>query len=128
MPIFFGIPFEKNISKMQKLKMDYIRKTKRIAEIEYLTFDAIRIIMHIIGKVLNSQSDYTTVIFADKKYTAKEKIELFPDWFQKSLPKKNNGLSTDFALPIIKEFLKQERDIQKVMKQLKQIKLNCMKP
>ena len=64
--VFFGIPYQYQLNMLEKVKLEYLQKSKRIDRMDYATFDAMRIMSSFIGRVMQSQSDYSVAILADK--------------------------------------------------------------
>ncbi len=64
--VFFGIPYQYQLSVLSKAKLEYIQKVKKIDKTDYAMFDAMRIPSGLIARTLHSRQDCAVTIFADK--------------------------------------------------------------
>ena len=120
--MFFGIPVQCHLSFLEKTRMEYIQKVKRIGKGELISFDTMRIIGSLIGRIFNSKYDYMGVVFADMKFTQHEKIKMLPEWLRNALQVGGRiGITEDSALQYIKAMLQSDNVVQSVKNGFKNI-------
>ena len=102
-----GIPFQCTISKVLRARLDYLSEHYQINEGAFITFDAMRQCSQCMGRVMRSKKDYGLMIFADKRFIMKEKVEKLPKWIRERLSAQNIGISSDIALDNARFFFKE---------------------
>ena len=107
--VFFGIPTKYYLNFLDKARFEYYQKAKGIAKTEYTSFETMRVIGSILGRLLASKSDYLATILADKKYAVHDRIEMLPKWVQACLQATILGprisITEDTALHLAKGLL-----------------------
>ena len=63
--VIIGTPYQYTKSRKLEVKLEYINNILGIRELEYLTFDAMRIAAQCAGRVLRGKNDYGVMVFAD---------------------------------------------------------------
>jgi len=104
--VLFGIPFQYTKSYILLARLEYLRRTFKIREDEFLAFDALRQASQCVGRVIRSKVDYGIMIFADKRYSNQSKRSKLPPWITQFLEEANANLSTEEAVNVCKSFLK----------------------
>ncbi|KAH7648064.1 DNA repair -related [Cryptosporidium bovis] len=105
--VMVGIPYQYTLSKILQSRLSFLKENYNIQENEFLTFDAMRQASQCVGRVIRSKADYGLMIFADLRYNKKDKKEKIPPWILKHLKPEYSTLSTDMAISISSNFLKQ---------------------
>jgi DNA excision repair protein ERCC-2 len=103
--VLMGIPFQYTLSKVLRVRLEYLRETFQIPEADYLTFDAIRQAAQCVGRVIRSKKDYGLMIFADQRYGRYDKRSKLPQWIQKNINEDHYNLSTDMCIDLSRQFL-----------------------
>eukprot|EP00357_Protocruzia_adherens_P034682 CAMPEP_0115029158 /NCGR_PEP_ID=MMETSP0216-20121206/36811_1 /TAXON_ID=223996 /ORGANISM="Protocruzia adherens, Strain Boccale" /LENGTH=144 /DNA_ID=CAMNT_0002405643 /DNA_START=1 /DNA_END=433 /DNA_ORIENTATION=- len=80
--LMYGIPFQYTLSKILRVRLDYLRENYGINEADFLNFDAMRQCAQCVGRIIRSKQDYGVMIFADKRYTRNDKKEKLPKWIK----------------------------------------------
>mmetsp|Transcript_27360 Transcript_27360/g.33406 ORF Transcript_27360/g.33406 Transcript_27360/m.33406 type:complete len:795 (-) Transcript_27360:280-2664(-) len=104
--VLYGIPFQYTKSHILLARLEYLRRTFKIREDEFLAFDALRQASQCVGRVIRSKVDYGIMIFADKRYNNQSKRSKLPPWITQFLEESNANLSTEEAVNVCKSFLK----------------------
>lgn len=105
--LMFGLPFVYTQSRILKARLDYLRDQFQIRESDFLTFDAMRHAAQCVGRCLRGKTDYGIMIFADKRFSRKDKRSKLPRWIQEHLTDDNCNLSTEEAMQISRRWLRQ---------------------
>jgi DNA excision repair protein ERCC-2 len=105
--LMFGIPYQNTLSRNLKARMQYLNDNFQIRENEFLTFDAMRQCSQCVGRVLRSKFDYGMMIFADERFSRKDKKEKFPEWIKSQLRDGTSSLSVDIAVQTATLFFKE---------------------
>ncbi|KAF7457844.1 DNA repair helicase [Cryptosporidium felis] len=105
--VMVGIPYQYTLSKILQSRLSFLKENYGIQENEFLTFDAMRQASQCVGRVIRSKADYGLMIFADLRYNKKDKKEKIPPWILKHLRPEFSALSTEMAVTISSNFLKQ---------------------
>jgi len=105
--ILFGIPFQYTKSHILLARLEYLRVRFQIREEEFLAFDALRQAAQCVGRVIRSKADYGLMIFADKRYNNASKRSKLPPWVTQFLKETNLNLSTEEAVTVCREFLRE---------------------
>ena len=105
--IVFGIPFVYTENRILKERLKYLRTHYDIREGDFITFDAMRTAAQCVGRVIRGKSDYGIMIFADKRYNRLDKRDKLPQWIKQFMDGDKINLSTDMAVNIATNFLKQ---------------------
>eukprot|EP01117_Protostelium_nocturnum_P000994 TRINITY_DN11314_c0_g1_i1.p1 TRINITY_DN11314_c0_g1~~TRINITY_DN11314_c0_g1_i1.p1 ORF type:complete len:754 (-),score=196.47 TRINITY_DN11314_c0_g1_i1:105-2366(-) len=105
--ILFGIPYVNTQSKILRARLEFLRDNYQIKESEFLTFDAMRTAAQCVGRVIRGKTDYGLMIFADKRYGRADKIKKLPNWIAEALDARNVNHSTESAVGVAKQFLKE---------------------
>ncbi|GAA96772.1 uncharacterized protein L969DRAFT_97120 [Mixia osmundae IAM 14324] len=117
--IMFGIPYQYTESRILKARLEFLRDEHRIRENDYLTFDAMRHAAQCVGRVLRGKTDYGLMVFADRRFAKADKRAKLPKWINHYITDTASNLSTDMALVMSKNFLRQmaqpfEQDTQHI--------------
>ncbi|KAJ1968172.1 TFIIH/NER complex ATP-dependent 5'-3' DNA helicase subunit [Dispira parvispora] len=104
--LMFGIPYQYTESRILKARLEYLRENHQIRENDFLTFDAMRHAAQCVGRVLRGKNDYGLMVFADKRYSRKDKREKLPRWIVQYMNDATLNLSTDMAISIARKFLR----------------------
>jgi len=104
--VLFGIPFQYTKSHILLARLEYLRTKFQIKEEDFLSFDALRQSAQCVGRVIRSKADYGIMIFADQRYNHANKISKLPQWITQFLTGGNKNLSTEEAVTVCKEFLR----------------------
>jgi DNA excision repair protein ERCC-2 len=104
--IMFGIPFQYILSRPLRARLNYLREKHHMSEKDFLSFDALRQTAQCVGRVIRSKMDYGLMVFADQRFQLADKRAKLPGWINQYLDKGHCNLSTDRALSVAKEFLK----------------------
>lgn len=105
--VMFGVPFQYTLSHVLRARLEYLRATFQIREADFLNFDALRQAAQCVGRVIRSKTDYGLVILADSRYNRHDKRSKLPPWITQFLSESHLNLSTDMAMAITKNFLKE---------------------
>jgi len=106
--IVFGIPYQYTLSHVLRSRLDYMWSKYGIKDNDFLTFDALRQAAQCVGRVIRSKTDYGLVVLADSRYNRYDKRSKFPLWINQFLREDSClNLSTDVAVELMKDFLKQ---------------------
>uniref|UniRef100_A0A7S2WST0 DNA 5'-3' helicase n=1 Tax=Mucochytrium quahogii TaxID=96639 RepID=A0A7S2WST0_9STRA len=105
--LLFGIPFQYTKSHILLARLEYLRVKFQIREEEFLAFDALRQAAQCVGRVIRSKADYGLMIFADKRYNNASKRNKLPPWVTQFLKDSNLNLSTEEAVTVCREFLRE---------------------
>ncbi|CAM9626346.1 unnamed protein product, partial [Chrysoparadoxa australica] len=105
--VLFGVPFQYTLSHMLRARLEYLRSTFQIREGDFLTFDALRQAAQCVGRVIRSKTDYGLMIFADSRYNRHDKRSKLPPWILQFLDESKLNMSTDTAMGIVKQFLRE---------------------
>jgi len=105
--VLFGIPFQYTKSHILLARLEYLRSRFQIREEEFLTFDALRQASQCVGRVIRSKTDYGIMVFADKRYNKESKRSKLPPWITQFLAPSNLNLSTEEAVTVCREFLRE---------------------
>ena len=93
--VLFGIPFQYTLSRWLKCRLEFLKENFGMDEGDFLTFDAMRQCAQCLGRVIRTKEDYGLMIFADKRYSRKDKREKLPGWIANHIETKNVGISTE---------------------------------
>ena len=105
--MLIGIPYVYTESRVLRARLEYMRQNFGIRENEFLTFDAIRNSSQCIGRGIRGKSDYSVIVLADSRYARMDKLKKLPGWIQQHLTGGTTDLSTDEALAVAKQFLRE---------------------
>jgi len=105
--ILFGIPYIYTESRILKARLEFLKKKYRIEEGEFLTFDAMRTAAQCVGRVIRGKTDYGIMIFADNRYNRIDKRSKLPQWIGQFLSAGHLNLSTDVAVSMSSDFLRE---------------------
>lgn len=105
--VMFGIPFQYTRSRVLLARLEYLREKFNLQDGEFLSFDALRQTSQCVGRVIRSKTDYGLMIFADMRYSRADKRNKLPQWITQFMTPDTLNLSTDRALTIARDFLKQ---------------------
>ncbi|KAK3282581.1 hypothetical protein CYMTET_9690 [Cymbomonas tetramitiformis] len=105
--VMFGVPYQYTLSRILRARLEYLRETFQISENDFLAFDAVRQAAQCVGRVIRSKADYGMMIFADKRYNRNDKRNKLPGWINSNLKEAHLNLSTDMALHITREFMRE---------------------
>ena len=105
--MLIGIPYVYTESRVLRARLEYMRQNFGIRENEFLTFDAIRNSSQCIGRGIRGKSDYSVIVLADSRYARMDKLKKLPGWLQQHLTGGTTDLSTDEALAVAKQFLRE---------------------
>lgn len=105
--ILFGIPYQYTLSHTLRARLSFLREKHSIPDNDFLTFDALRQSAQCVGRVIRSKTDYGIVLLADGRYGRADKRTRFPPWIQQFLRDSGVNVSTETALDLIKNFLRQ---------------------
>ncbi|EGC30807.1 hypothetical protein DICPUDRAFT_50564 [Dictyostelium purpureum] len=105
--ILYGIPYINTESKVLRARLEFLRDRYQIRENEFLTFDAMRTASQCVGRVIRGKSDYGIMIFADKRYNRLDKRNKLPQWILQFCQNQHLNLSTDMAISLSKQFLRE---------------------
>lgn len=105
--VCIGLPFQYTRSAALQQRLLYLKQHHQVSQSEYLTFDAIRQAAQCSGRVIRSKSDYAVMVFADSRYNFPAKQSKLPDWIKKEITTDYTSLSTDVAVQIVKQFVRE---------------------
>jgi len=105
--ILYGIPFVYTESRTLKARLEFMRDRYQVKEKDFLTFDAMRTAAQCVGRVIRGKNDYGIMVFADKRYNRLDKRTKLPQWVQSFLTPVHLNLSTEVAVNMAKQFLKE---------------------
>eukprot|EP01132_Coremiostelium_polycephalum_P004981 gene4981-6202_t len=105
--ILYGIPYINTESRVLRARLEFLRDRYQIKENEFLTFDAMRTASQCVGRVIRGKNDYGIMIFADKRYNRLDKRSKLPQWIQQFCHPQHLNLSTDMAISLSRQFLKE---------------------
>lgn len=105
--VMFGIPYQNTESRQLRERLEFLRDAFRIAEVDFLTFDAMRHAAQCLGRVLRGKNDYGLMIFADRRYARHDKRAKLPRWIDAAIADANASLSTDSAAHVAKHFFRE---------------------
>jgi DNA excision repair protein ERCC-2 len=77
--------------------MNYLTQTIGLRDNDFLNFDAMRQVSQCAGRVFRSKKDYGLMVFADQRFSRKDKQDKFPLWIRNNLSADNNQLSVDIV-------------------------------
>ncbi|MFH4975571.1 hypothetical protein AB6A40_002280 [Gnathostoma spinigerum] len=103
--IMLGIPYVYTESRILRARLEYLRDQYGIKENDFLTFDAMRHAAQCMGRALRGKSDYGLMIFADKRFSRKDKMGKLPRWIQEYLTPGTINLSIEEAGMIARRWL-----------------------
>lgn len=104
--ILIGIPYLYTKSTVLRARLEFLRENFQIRENEFLTFDAMRTAAQCVGRVIRGKSDYGIMVFADSRYGRHDKRSKIPSWITSQLKESYVNLSSETAVQISKDFLK----------------------
>ncbi|KAJ5066044.1 general transcription and DNA repair factor iih helicase subunit xpd [Anaeramoeba ignava] len=120
--ILFGVPYADTQSVHVKDKLEYLGDFYQIKEVDYLNFDAMRNVSHFLSNIVSRKNDYGFVIFADKRFNRKDKLDLLPVWFSPFLSENFLNLSTDhckqYSLQFFREMSVQITQVEQIGKSI----------
>jgi hypothetical protein len=64
--VFYGIPYQYHLNMLQKLQISFFCRSRGLTEVDYLTFDALRILAQLVSKSLSTPHDYLLAYYVDK--------------------------------------------------------------
>lgn len=102
--IMIGMPDPSKMTNMNKSKADFLESQYHISKDEYLRFDVIRLASRCLSKILSSKSDYSLVLFADKRYQDESFMVNIPNWLRQNISKNQVDRSVDDAIEQAKAF------------------------
>ncbi|KAJ8601876.1 hypothetical protein CTAYLR_002699 [Chrysophaeum taylorii] len=102
-----GVPYQYTQSHVLRTRLDYLLTRFQIREADFLTFDAMRQTAQCIGRVIRSKTDYGIVILADARFARNDKRSKLPGWVLQFMQPSHLNLSTDAALGVLRNFLRQ---------------------
>jgi len=105
--ILYGIPYINTESRVLRARLEFLRDKFQIKENEFLTFDAMRTASQCVGRVIRGKQDYGIMIFADKRYNRLDKRSKLPQWILQFCQQQHLNLSTDMAIQLSKQFLRE---------------------
>ncbi|KYQ93313.1 transcription factor IIH component [Tieghemostelium lacteum] len=105
--ILYGIPYINTESRVLRARLEYLRDNMQIRENEFLTFDAMRTASQCVGRVIRGKTDYGIMIFADKRYNRLDKRNKLPQWILQFVQPQHLNLSTDMAINLSRNFLRE---------------------
>ena len=80
--VVFGVPYQNTLSRHLYARCSFMKENFGIKENDFLTFDALRQTSQCVGRVLRSKYDYGLMVFADQRYSRRDKKEKLPQWIQ----------------------------------------------
>lgn len=104
--VIVGIPFQYTLSRTLRCRLEFLKTKHDMEDSDFLTFDAMRQCAQCLGRVIRNKEDYGLMVFADKRYGRKDKINKLPQWIQDQIEKKNTAISIDIAVEMSKHFFK----------------------
>jgi DNA excision repair protein ERCC-2 len=105
--VIFGIPYVYTESRILKARLEFLNETYQIREGDFLTFDAMRTAAQCVGRVIRGKSDYGIMILADHRYNRVDKRDKLPPWILQYLTQGQLNLSTDAAVTMSSNFLRE---------------------
>jgi DNA excision repair protein ERCC-2 len=105
--VIFGIPYVYTESRKLKARLEFLNETYQIREGDFLTFDAMRTAAQCVGRVIRGKSDYGIMILADHRYNRIDKRDKLPPWILQYLTQGQLNLSTDAAVTMSSNFLRE---------------------
>lgn len=105
--VLIGVPFQYTRSRVLLARLTFLREKHQIADADFLNFDALRQASQCIGRIVRSKSDYGLIVFADQRYSRADKRSKLPRWVQQFMVNENMNLSTDAAIEVARNFLRQ---------------------
>uniref|UniRef100_A0A6B2LA38 DNA 5'-3' helicase n=1 Tax=Arcella intermedia TaxID=1963864 RepID=A0A6B2LA38_9EUKA len=105
--LLFGIPYVYTESRVLKARLEFLKKKYRIEEGEFLTFDAMRTAAQCVGRVIRGKTDYGIMVFADNRFNRIDKRSKLPQWILQYLSPAHLNLSTDVAVSMASDFLRE---------------------
>jgi len=104
--IMYGVPYQYTLSRILRARLEYLRETFQIKEADFLSFDAVRQAAQCVGRVIRSKADYGLMVFCDKRYNSHDKRGKLPKWITSHLHEQQLNLSTDMAVAIARQFMR----------------------
>ena len=105
--VVMGLPFLYTRAPDLLQRLAFMQEKYQVSQSDYLTFDAVRQSSQCVGRVLRTKSDYSVMVFADSRYSFASKQNKLPDWIRRSISSDSNNLSTDVAVAVTKQFIKE---------------------
>eukprot|EP01125_Pyxidicula_operculata_P016556 TRINITY_DN5709_c0_g1_i3.p1 TRINITY_DN5709_c0_g1~~TRINITY_DN5709_c0_g1_i3.p1 ORF type:complete len:553 (-),score=47.38 TRINITY_DN5709_c0_g1_i3:25-1683(-) len=105
--VLFGIPYVYTESRILRARLEFLNQKYHIRENDFLTFDAMRTAAQCVGRVIRGKTDYGIMIFADRRYDRLDKRTKLPPWILQYLTPGNMNLSTDTAVAMSAQFLRE---------------------
>lgn len=105
--VIFGIPYVYTESRILKARLEFLNETYQIREGDFLTFDAMRTAAQCIGRVIRGKTDYGIMVLADARYNRIDKREKLPMWILQYLQAGQLNLSSDAAISMASNFLRE---------------------
>lgn len=102
-----GVPYQYTQSHVLRTRLEYLLTRFQIREADFLTFDALRQTAQCVGRVIRSKTDYGIVLLADARFARHDKRSKLPGWVKQFMSDDHLNLSTDAALSIMRQFLRQ---------------------
>ncbi|EJW86627.1 excision repair cross-complementing rodent repair deficiency [Wuchereria bancrofti] len=102
--IMLGVPYVYTESRILRARLEYLREQLGIRENDFLTFDAMRQAAQCMGRALRGKSDYGLMVFADKRFSRKDKMGKLPRWIQEYITPGNVNLSIEEAVIIARKW------------------------
>lgn len=123
--VFFGVPIQCHLSFLENTRMEYTQKVKRISKSELISFETMRVIGSLVGRMLGSRLDYMAVVMADTKFTQYERIKMLPEWLRNVLQVGGRiGITEDSALQYIKSMLQNDNVMELIRNSVKSMSID----
>ncbi|KAL0209455.1 hypothetical protein RCL1_007823 [Eukaryota sp. TZLM3-RCL] len=104
--VIIGMPFRDISDPCLKARVRYFAVKFGIDENQWLISDAMRAASQCVGRSLRSKTDYSLMVFADKRYQRSDRISMLPPWIRMLLSEDNKNLSSDLAVLLAKSFFR----------------------
>ena len=105
--LVLGFPFVDLDSAVVRARLEWLRATHGLTEKEFVSFDAMRHAAYCAGSALHGKTDYGVVILADRRFAEPDRCAKLPSWIQHFLPSARQNLSTDDAVTLTRQYLRE---------------------
>ena len=105
--LVLGFPFLDLKSWVLAARLQWLRAARGIAEVDFLSFDAVRQAAQCASRMLQGKSDYGVVAFVDYRFADPQRHACLPQWIRQYLSSQSQHLSTDGAMSLSRQYLRE---------------------